>query len=64
MVDLGHVQLNTKTDGPEGAPWIVLSNSLGSNLGMWGHFYCYNLRWNMYRFTDPIQSIGYTVSQG
>lgn len=34
-VDLGHVQLNTQVDGPDGAPWIVLSNSLGSSLGMW-----------------------------
>lgn len=29
------IAFNTKIDGPEGAPWIVLSNSLGSNLGMW-----------------------------
>lgn len=35
LVDLGHVQLNTQVDGPEGAPWIVLSNSLGSALAMW-----------------------------
>ena len=27
--------LNTCVDGPEGAPWIVLSNSLGANLKMW-----------------------------
>lgn len=35
LVDLGHVALNTKVDGPEGAPWIVLSNSLGANLAQW-----------------------------
>lgn len=27
--------INTRIDGSEGAPWIVLSNSLGSNLAMW-----------------------------
>ena len=31
----GGIGFNTKVDGPDGAPWIVLSNSLGSNLGMW-----------------------------
>ena len=35
LVDLGHVALNTKVDGAEGAPWIVLSNSLGANLAQW-----------------------------
>ena len=34
-VDLGGFRLNTQVDGPEGAPWIVLSNSLGTNLSMW-----------------------------
>jgi 3-oxoadipate enol-lactonase len=29
------VALNTRTDGPEGAPWLILSNSLGTNLSMW-----------------------------
>ena len=29
------VVLNTQVDGEEGAPWLVLSNSLGSNLSMW-----------------------------
>lgn len=28
-------QLHTRVDGPDGAPWIVLSNSLGANLTMW-----------------------------
>jgi len=27
--------LHIRVDGPEGAPWIVLSNSLGANLTMW-----------------------------
>ena len=27
--------LNTRIDGPEGAPWIILSNSLGADLTMW-----------------------------
>lgn len=35
VVDLGDVRLNTAIDGPEGAPWIVLSNSLGASLAMW-----------------------------
>lgn len=34
-VDLGALHLNAETAGPEGAPWIVLSNSLGANLTMW-----------------------------
>jgi len=29
------VSLATRIDGPEGAPWIILSNSLGANLAMW-----------------------------
>ncbi|WP_114965533.1 3-oxoadipate enol-lactonase [Alkalilacustris brevis] len=28
-------ELFTRVDGPEGAPWIVLSNSLGASSGMW-----------------------------
>lgn len=27
--------LNTQVDGPDGAPWLILSNSLGANLTMW-----------------------------
>ncbi len=27
--------LNIRVDGPDGAPWIILSNSLGANLAMW-----------------------------
>ncbi len=34
-VDLGGYSLNTKLDGPEGADWIILSNSLGADLTMW-----------------------------
>lgn len=34
-IELPAVTLNTRVDGPEGAPWIVLSNSLGANLAMW-----------------------------
>ena len=29
------VTLNTKVDGSEDAPWLILSNSLGANLSMW-----------------------------
>lgn len=35
LVDLGEVTISTRVDGPEGAPWIVLSNSLGASLAMW-----------------------------
>jgi 3-oxoadipate enol-lactonase len=34
-IELNDVTLNTQVDGPEGAPWIVLSNSLGASLEMW-----------------------------
>jgi 3-oxoadipate enol-lactonase len=34
-VSLPHIALNTRLDGPEGAPWMVLSNSLGASLAMW-----------------------------
>lgn len=29
------ISLNTQIDGAEGAPWIILSNSLGADLRMW-----------------------------
>ena len=29
------VTLNTRVDGPQDLPWLVLSNSLGANLSMW-----------------------------
>ncbi|MBL4646394.1 MAG: 3-oxoadipate enol-lactonase [Rhizobiales bacterium] len=32
---LGNVTINTKVDGKEGAPWLVLSNSLGATFDMW-----------------------------
>jgi 3-oxoadipate enol-lactonase len=34
-VALGAVRLNTRVDGPEDAPWLVLSNMLGADLSMW-----------------------------
>lgn len=34
-VDFGGYALNCKVEGPEGADWIILSNSLGANLSMW-----------------------------
>lgn len=34
-VNLGELSLNCQLDGPDGADWIVLSNSLGANLSMW-----------------------------
>src|SRR5262245_2696593 len=29
------ISINYQLDGPEGAPWLVLSNSLATNLTMW-----------------------------
>ena len=34
-VEVGGVRLRTAIDGAPGAPWLVLSNSLGANLSMW-----------------------------
>lgn len=34
-VEADGLAFNVRVDGPEGAPWIVLSNSLGSTLAMW-----------------------------
>ncbi|MFN3147456.1 MAG: 3-oxoadipate enol-lactonase [Paracoccaceae bacterium] len=31
----GGVTLNTRIDGPADAPWLILSNSLGTTLAMW-----------------------------
>ena len=31
------IAINYQVDGPEGAPWLVLSNSLATNLAMWEH---------------------------
>jgi 3-oxoadipate enol-lactonase len=33
--DLAHVRLNYRVDGPPHAPWLTLSNSLGTDLDMW-----------------------------
>ena len=35
LVETRGLTFNTRVDGPEGAPWMVLSNSLGSNFHMW-----------------------------
>src|SRR5262245_38880763 len=29
------ITINYQVDGPNGAPWLVLSNSLATNLAMW-----------------------------
>ena len=31
------LQFNIRLDGPEGAPWLVFSNSLLTNLSLWDH---------------------------
>src|SRR6202047_4443995 len=34
-INANGISFNTQIDGPEGAPWLVLSNSLMTNLTMW-----------------------------
>ena len=34
-IEAGGLRFNVAIDGPEGMPWLVLSNSLGATLGMW-----------------------------
>jgi len=34
-IEANGVSLNYRLDGPEGAPWLMLSNSLATNLSMW-----------------------------
>ena len=29
------ITINYQVDGPEGAPWIVFSNSLATSIAMW-----------------------------
>ena len=35
MLRVNGTDLHVRTDGPDGAPWLVLSNSLGAALDMW-----------------------------
>jgi len=35
LADIGGFRLNYELDGPEGAPVVILSGSLGTDLGMW-----------------------------
>ena len=35
FMDRAGVRLHYRIDGEESAPWLMLSNSLGTNLGMW-----------------------------
>jgi 3-oxoadipate enol-lactonase len=35
MLRVNGIDLRTRIDGPDGAPWLVLSNSLGAALEMW-----------------------------
>ena len=34
-INANGISINTQIDGPESAPWLVLSNSLMTNLSMW-----------------------------
>ncbi len=45
------ITFNTLTEGPEGAPWIVLSNSLATNLTMWDEFAAFmSDRYRVFRY--------------
>ena len=35
MFRVNGIDLHARIDGPDGAPWLVLSNSLGATLEMW-----------------------------
>jgi 3-oxoadipate enol-lactonase len=34
-VNANGISINYQVDGPEGAPWLILSNSLLTDLSMW-----------------------------
>ena len=34
-VNASGISINYQVDGPEGAPWLILSNSLLTDLSMW-----------------------------
>ena len=34
-INANGISINYQIDGPEGAPWLVFSNSLVTNLSMW-----------------------------
>ena len=34
-IDANGISINYQIDGPEGAPWLILSNSLATDLTMW-----------------------------
>ena len=34
-IEANGITFNAQVDGPEGAPWLVFSNSLATNLSMW-----------------------------
>src|SRR5882762_280467 len=35
QVKANGIAINYQIDGPEGAPWLIFSNSLATNLAMW-----------------------------
>ena len=35
QIEANGITINYQVDGPDGAPWLVLSNSLATNLAMW-----------------------------
>ena len=44
-------RLNARVDGPEGAPWIVFSNSLSVNLSLWdGQVAAFGSRFRFLRY--------------
>jgi len=45
------VRLNARVDGPEGAPWMVFSNSLSTNLSLWdGQLAAFGSRFRFLRY--------------
>lgn len=54
--------LHIRVDGPEGAPWIVLSNSLGANLTMWdGQMDLLTRRYRVLRYDTRGHGLSETV---
>ena len=54
--------LHIRVDGPEGAPWMVLSNSLGANLTMWdGQLDLLTRRYRVLRYDTRGHGLSETV---
>ena len=50
-VSINGLNLHARVDGPEGAPWLVCSNSLSANLSLWdGHVAAFGSRFRFLRY--------------